>query len=102
MPAVPIWRRDLEHMPPHRGLNAPALAAHAAVQEQVMWPAHSTAVDEKRFELLDFLALTSACGPACSRDGVHFDRAANLAAIQVLVNVWTFRRSDAKHARCSG
>ena len=44
------------------------------------------------FYLLDFLALTAACGPACSSDGMHYNSAANRAALQIMLNIFNGRQ----------
>ena len=90
MPAVVIWRRGLEHLPERRGLNAPALAAHAEAQEQELFMKRQN--QPGGFYLLDFLALTAACGPACSGDGMHYNSAANRAALHIMLNVFSGRQ----------
>jgi hypothetical protein len=93
LPAASIWRRDLEHRPERRGLSAPGLAATAATQEKALFPNWHATLSGWPWELLDFLAITRACGPACSRDGLHFGRDANRAALAVAVNIWVQRHA---------
>jgi hypothetical protein len=99
MPAVNVWRIDMEHKGWRSGFNAPALAAYGTIQESTIASWQHAADNGGAFELLDFLAVSKACGRACTSDGLHFSGTPEQALVQVLANIYALMRPPP--AECS-
>jgi hypothetical protein len=100
LPAVSVYRTDVEHLPLRRGFVAPNLAAHAGALEASVLAARHDVSNGGPFHLLDSMALSKACGSWCARDGKHYLGVVEEAHIQVLANVYA--RSLPEGARNRG
>jgi hypothetical protein len=101
--AVALWRCDVEHLPVKRGFNAPALAALAAAQERTVLSWEFDAANGGPIHVLDTLALSKACGRACTPDGRHYRGAVEQVQIQIMANIYarSERQRPRDQAACS-
>jgi hypothetical protein len=101
LPAIAPWRSFISRRS-NRGLSAPVLAGHAAALERSVLSWDFDAYNSGPFHLLDILALSKACGIACSADGKHYRGPVEEAQIQIMANMFaaTMPADHAMQGRC--
>jgi hypothetical protein len=86
LPAVSVWRCNIEHLIMKRGFSAPALAGHAMAQERTVLSWDFDAANGGPFHIPD--QLSRACGPACAQDGRQYHGAVQQAQMNIMANTY--------------
>jgi hypothetical protein len=94
MMRVNLWRIDMEHKTVRAGFKASVVGGYFEAQRRSVLQWKYDSANGGPLDLLDMHSISDACGPSCSRDGIHHSRYVDYATIQVMANMYSTRIHD--------